>query len=315
VVSVSAVAHLPLSGGRAGRSIAAEGQPDPGPDKQPGSNYSVACPGLLRTLGIPLLAGRDFTFADTVGAPDVALVNEAFAKSFWRGDTAVGKRFKIGLFGSDGPWITVVGVFRNLKYTGLDDDEEEWLFRPYSQAGWPFMSIVTKTAAAPEGFVTPVKRALSIVEPAQPVTDVTTMQQVLGSSVSSRRFPMLLLSSFAALALILAAVGIAGVVGYSVVQRTQEIGVRMALGAEPRDVVRLVVGHSLWWTLGGVVAGLIAAVSLLRFLGALVYGVEPADPYVLGTVSVLLVAVATAASYLPARRATRVDPVTALRCE
>jgi ABC-type antimicrobial peptide transport system permease subunit len=140
------------------------------------------------------------------------------------------------------------------------------------------------------------------------------MDDVVSSSVESRRFPMLLLTGFALLALVLAAVGIAGVVGYSVVQRTQEIGVRMALGAQPRDVLRLIVAHSLSWTLAGVGAGLIAALGMLRLLRAVLFGVSPTDPFVLGGVSLLLTAVALGASYLAARRATRVDPVTALRC-
>jgi ABC-type antimicrobial peptide transport system permease subunit len=198
---------------------------------------------------------------------------------------------------------------------GLDRDPRPWFIRPYNQAGWPGVSIVTKTAAAPASFIEPVKRAIAIIEPNQPVSDIQTMGQIVGDSVSSRRFPMLLLSGFAIVALLLAAVGIAGVVAYSVVQRTQEIGVRMALGADARHVLQLVVGHSLWWTLAGVVGGLAAAVGLLRMLEGLVFGVTPTDPLVLGVVSLLLVTVALAASYIPARRAANVNPVTALRCE
>jgi putative ABC transport system permease protein len=177
------------------------------------------------------------------------------------------------------------------------------------------MSVVAKTASAPAAFVTPIKRALAAIEPNQPVSSVRTMEEVVGRSVAARRFPMLLLSGFALLALVLAAVGIAGVVGYSVVQRTQEIGVRVALGAQAGDVLRLVIGHSLSWTLAGVVAGVAASLGLLRFLRTLLFGVTPADPIVLGGVSLLLVAVALGATYVPARRAMRVDPVSALRRE
>jgi putative ABC transport system permease protein len=315
VVSVSGIAHLPLGGGSAGRGIGIEGRPDPGPEQRPGANYTVACPNILRTLGIPLIAGREFTFQDSVGAPGVVLINQDMAKRFWPGENVVGKRFKIGSVDSDAPWLTVVGVFGNVHHGGLDDEMRSWFFRPYSQAGWPYLSIVTKTAAAPAAFVRPIKKALATIEPGQPVSGVKTMEEVVGASVSSRRFPMLLLSSFAMLALVLAGVGIAGVVAYSVVQRTQEIGVRMALGAESGDVLRLVIGHSLWWTLAGVVAGVVASFGLLRLLGTLVYGVAPTDPIVLGVVSLLLVGVALLASYVPALRATRVDPVTALRCE
>jgi ABC-type antimicrobial peptide transport system permease subunit len=175
------------------------------------------------------------------------------------------------------------------------------------------MSIVVKTAAAPEPLAKAITRAVARVEPNQPVSGVRTMEMVVGRSVTSRRFPMYLLSGFAALALILAAVGIAGVVGYSVVQRTPEIGVRVALGARRADVLRLILGHSLAWAIGGVVVGIAGAIWLLRLLGTMLYGVTPYDPLVLGSVSIVLVVVVLGASYLPARRAMRVDAVTALR--
>jgi putative ABC transport system permease protein len=315
VVSVSAIAHLPLSGGGAGRGLVIEGRPDPGPKKQPGAGYSVACPSILRTMGIPLIAGREFTRRDAIEAPGVALVNESMAKRFWPGEDAVGKRFAIGQFGSGAPWLSVIGVFRDVRHGGLDNEPGPSFLRPYSQAAWPSMSIVTKTASAPGAFVTPVKSALAAIEPSQPVSSVRTMEDVVGTSVASRRFPMFLLSGFALLALVLAAVGIAGVVGYSVVQRTREIGVRMALGAQASDVLRLILGHSVSWTLVGVVVGVVASFGLLQFLRSLLFGVTPTDPIVLGAVSLLLVGVALGASYVPARRAMRVDPVLALRCD
>jgi putative ABC transport system permease protein len=315
VVSVSGIGHLPIGGGAAGRSVGIEGQPDPGEARRPGAGYTVACPNILRTLGIKLLAGREFTQQDAVGAPGVALINQTMAREFWPKAEAVGRRFKIGGVNSDNPWLTVVGVYDDVRQRGLDRDTRPWFIRPYNQAGWPWMSIVTKTAAAPASFTSPVKKAIAIIEPNQPVSDIRTMDQVVGASVSSRRFPMLLLSGFASLALLLAAIGIAGVVAYSVVQRTQEIGVRMALGAETHHVLRLVVGQTLWWILVGVVGGVVASFGLLRKLQEIVYGVTPTDPFVLGAVSLLLVAVALGASYIPARRAARVNPVTALRCE
>ncbi len=313
VISASAIAHLPLSGANAGRGITIEARPDPGPENQSGAGYSVACPNVLRTLGMTLRGGREFTTRDTVEAPPVAIINEAMARRDWPGEDAIGKRFKIGLFGSDAPWMTVVGVFKDVRQFGLDTEPRPWFLRPYQQAGWPFMSILVKTASTPASFVAAVKRALAIVEPNQPVSGVRTMEDVLGTSVSSRRFPMLLLTLFGLLALVLAAVGIAGVVGYSVVRRTQEIGLRMALGAQRSDVLRLVLGQSLVWTIVGIVVGLAAAFGLLRFLDTLLYGIKPADPMVLASASVLLVAVALAASYLPARRAMGIDAVRALR--
>ena len=315
VLSTSAVAHLPLSGAGAGRTFSVEGRPNPGPDNQPGAAYSVACPNVLETLGIPLLAGREFTHRDAVGAPGVVLVNERLAKREWPDEDPIGQRFKLGAVDADTPWLTVVGVFSDIRHYGPASDPPPLFYRPYPQAGWPVMSIVTKTAAAPGAFVAPVKKALAGIEPDQPVSDVRTMEEVLGASVSGRRFPAMLLSGFALLALLLAAVGIAGVVGYSVVQRTKEIGVRMALGAGPADVQRLMVQHNMRWTLIGVGAGLIASVALLGVMRATIDDVEPANPIVLGAVSLLLIGVALAASYLPARRAARVDPIAALRQE
>jgi putative ABC transport system permease protein len=271
------------------------------------------CPGILETLGIPLVAGREFTAADRLGAPGVALVNESFAKEFWPGEDAVGKRFKIGAPDSDAPWLTVVGISKDVRHYGLESELRPWFWRPYQQSGWPFITIVAKTASSPLAFERAIRKALAAVEPEQPVSTVRTMDVVIGASVSGRRFPMMLLSGFALLALALSAVGIAGVVGYSVVQRTQEIGVRMALGAQPNDVLQLVIGHSMGWTLGGMAAGFAVWFALLRFLDKLVYGVKATDPLVLGTVTLLLLVVALAASYLPARRAMRVNPVDALR--
>jgi putative ABC transport system permease protein len=313
VISVSLVAHPPLAGGGAGRRFTIEGRPAPAPDQEPGAGYSVACPNVMRTLGVPLASGREFTMADTLGAPPVALINESMARRFWPGEDAVGKRFKIGGFASSNPWLTVVGVSRDVRHFGLDEDLRPSFLRPYAQAGWPFATVVVKTATEPLPLAPRVKEALARVEPGRPVARVTTMEATVASSVSGRRFPMLLLITFAALALALSAVGIAGVVGYSVAQRTQEIGVRMALGAQAPDVLRMMIGQSLAWTAGGLVVGLLASALVLRFLASLLYGVRPLDPLVVGGAALLLAAVAAAASYLPARRAARVDPVVVLR--
>jgi putative ABC transport system permease protein len=313
VVSIGAVAHLPLSGAGAGRAMAIEGRPEPKEEDRPSAAYSVTCPGLLKTLGITLVAGRDFTHRDTLDAPGVAIVSEALAKRYWPKERALGKRFKIGRLADDTPWLTVVGVHKDIRQFGLDQDPGPAFYRPYQQAGWPVVTIVVKTASAPEAFAASVKRAIAEVEPGQPVSAVRTMEGVVGGSVSSRRVPMQLLTGFAVLALVLAAVGIAGVVGYSVVQRTPEIGVRMALGAQRRDVLRLILGHSLAWALAGVAVGLVGAIGLLHLLGALLYGVTPTDPIVLGSVSLVLIAVVVGASYLPARRAATIDAVGAIR--
>ncbi len=175
------------------------------------------------------------------------------------------------------------------------------------------MTVVVRTASAPAAFINPVKKAIADIEPAQPVSSVKTMEEVVSDSLGSRRFPMLLLLAFAGLALALAAVGITGVVSYSVAQRTHEIGIRMALGAQTMDVLKLVVTRSMLWALVGVALGLAGSIGLTRLLGKLLYGVRPTDPLVLSTVSLTLAGVALIASYLPARRATKVDPMVALR--
>ena len=312
VLSVSAASTLPMYGG-AGRGFAIEGRPDPGDENMPGGGYTVACPNFLRTLAIPLLKGREFSDRDTLNSAGVILINEAMAREYWPKEDAVGKRIKIGGFRSDAPWLTVVGVFRDVHHRGLDRKVVPEFVRPYTQAAWPYMNIVARTASDPGAFTAPLKQALRDVEPERAAAQVETMEGILQSSVGSRRFPMLILSCLAALALTLAAIGIAGVVSYSVVQRTNEIGLRMALGARAMDVLRLVLTRSMIWTLGGVLAGVAGSLAVTRLLTNLLYSIKPADPVVLGAVALLLAAVALLAGYLPARRATKVDPAIALR--
>ena len=312
VVSVGAVAHLPFRG-NAGRSFQIEGRPPADPGRLPGASYSVACPNYFRTMGIPILKGREFTRQDTVSAPGAIVINETMAHAFWPKEDPVGRAIRLG--GSDGPRLTVVGVVGDVHFQGLDAAARRQFFRPYTQAGWPMMTTVVRTVNAPATFVAPVKKALASVLPDLPVSGVETMEDVVHDSTGSRRFPMLLLSVFSVLALVLAAVGIVGVVGHSVAQRTHEIGIRMALGAETMDVLRLMVNSSMVWVLVGLAAGVAGSAGLTRLLAGLLYDVRPLDPVVLGGVSLLLAAVALLASYLPARRAARIDPIAALRCE
>jgi putative ABC transport system permease protein len=206
-------------------------------------------------------------------------------------------------------------VFRDFRHFGLDSDPERMFMRPFPQAGWPFVSIVAKTAADPAAFAAPVKKALAVIEPAQPVIGIRTMDDVKSESLASRRNPTLLLTAFAVLALTLAAVGIAGVVGYTVVQRSPEIGVRMALGAQPTDVLRLIVLQSLTWVGVGLAVGVAAALAASRLVASLLYEVQPTDPIVLALSTAALATVALIASLVPARRAVRIDPLQALRCE
>jgi putative ABC transport system permease protein len=313
VVSVGAVAHMPFAGGGAGRGFQIEGQPAAKPGDMPGAGYSVACPNYFRTMGIPILKGREFTHQDSLGAPGVIVINETMARKFWPKEDSVGRAIRLG--GSDGPRLTVVGVVGDVHYLGLDEPMHPQFFRPYTQGGWPIMNVVVRTTSAPATYTPLVKKALAEFLPDRPTSGVETMEDIVHDSTGSRRFPMLLLSTFAVLALMLAAVGIVGVVSYSVAQRTHEIGIRMALGARAFDVLNMVVSGSMGWVLAGIAIGIAGSLGLTRLLRDLLYGVRPADPVVLGAVSVLLTIVAGIASYLPARRAAKVDPMVALRCE
>jgi putative ABC transport system permease protein len=312
VVSASAVGHLPFEG-NAGRGFQIEGQPPADPEHMPNANYSVACPNYFRTMGVDLLKGREFTDQDIVSAPGVIVINETMARRYWPKQDPIGRRIRLG--GSDGPPLAVVGVVGDVHHWGLDEGVRPQFFRPYTQAAWPVMNVVLRTINAPATFTAPVKKALADILPDRPVSNVETMEEIVRDSTGSRRFPMFLLSTFALLALALAAVGIVGVVSYSVAQRTHEIGIRMALGARTADVLSLIVKGSMAWVMGGIALGLAGSIGLTRLLGNLLYGVRPADPLVLGTVSLVLACVALLASYIPARRATQVDPMIALRYE
>jgi predicted permease len=309
VTAVGAVGHLPMEGD-AGRSFAVEGQPDPGRGHRPGASYSVACPNYFKALGVPVLAGREFTHQDTVAAPAVAIVNQTMAQKYWPKESPVGRRIL-----EDDSWLTVVGVVADVRNWGLDSGNQPQFFRPYTQAAWPVMSVVVRTVAAPMSYMPAIKKALSEVEPDRPVSDIETMQNVVQDSLGSRRFPTLLLSAFALLGLVLAAVGIVGVVSYSVAQRTHEVGIRMALGARAVDVLKLMVSGTMTWVAVGVGVGVAGSLGLTRLLGTLLYDVKPSSPIVLASVSFLLTCVGLVASYLPARRAAKVDPMVALRYE
>jgi putative ABC transport system permease protein len=312
VTSVGAVGHLPFEG-NAGRGFQIEGRPPADPQNMPGGSYSVACPNYFRSMGIPILKGREFTNQDTLDSPGVVVINEAMARQFWPKENPVGKAIRFG--GSDGPRLTIVGIAGDVHYQGLDTPVTGQLMRPYTQAGWPIMNIVVRTNYAPATFTVSIKKAIKAFLPDRPVSGVETMADIVRNSTSSRRIPMLLLSAFSGVAVLLAAVGIMGVVSYSVTQRTQEIGIRMALGARGASVFGLVLRGSMKWVLIGLALGIAGSVGLARLLGTLLYGVRPTDPIVLGAVSALLVGVALFASFLPARRAANLDPIRSLRHE
>jgi putative ABC transport system permease protein len=314
VERASAVSRLPLQGG-AGRGIEIEGQSFTNPDDQPGAGYLIACPGAFASLGVPMIEGREFTNADSNGAPAVAIINESMAKKWWPKESPIGRRIRIGRAKLNEPWMTIVGVSHDVRQGGLASPVEPVFYRAFPQAGWPQMSIVAKTAMGPMAIAEQAKRAIATALPETPVSDVITLDTVLHNSVSDRSIPMMVLSSFAALALLLAAVGIGGVVSYGVAQRTQEIGIRMTFGASARDVLKMIVGGSMKWALAGVVVGLAGALGATRLLTGLLFNVKAWDPWVMAAVAGLLAGVAFVASWWPARRATRVDPMVALRYE
>jgi putative ABC transport system permease protein len=262
-------------------------------------------------MRIPILKGREFTHQDTLGAPGAIVINETMAREFWPKEDPIGKTIRL----TRGPRLIVVGVVGDVHHQGLDAPMRSQFMRPYTQAGWPIMNIIVRTKNAPATFTAPIKKAVRAFLPDRPVSGVETMANIVRNSTGSRRVPMLLLSAFSVVALLLAAVGIMGVVSYSVTQRTQEIGIRMALGARATDVFGLVLRGSMKWVLAGLAFGIAGSLGITRLLGGLLYGVRPTDPAVLGIVSALLAGVALLASYVPARRAANLDPIRTLRHE
>jgi len=310
VLEVSAAAHLPMRGA-AGRSFLVEGKSPAEPGHWPGGNYTVTCPGYFHTVGIPVVRGREFNQQDTLHSPGVVVITEKMARDFWPGEDPLGRAI---LFEGK-TRLTIVGIVRDVHIAGLDSPVRRELFRPYTQAGWPVMQIVVRTISNPYLFTEPIKRALADFAPDRPVSAIDTMEGLVQSSTGSRRLPMLLLSGFSVIAVVLAAVGIVGVVGHSVTQRTQEIGIRMALGAGNLDVLRGMLSGSMTWVLVGLIAGVAGSAGLTRVLSGMLYEVRPLDPPVLAYVSLILALVALLATYIPSRRAARIDPIAALRCE
>jgi putative ABC transport system permease protein len=276
------------------------------------ANYRIVTRDYLRTIGVPLREGRYLDAHDTADAPPVTLVNEAMKRKFWPNDTAIGKRFR---FGDSHPWVTIVGVVGDIHQSGLEKPPSAEMYLPAAQDPTPLSGLVIRTMADPKGLAQAVRREIRAVDKDMPITDVATMEQVLDREVLQRRVQMLLLSIFAAVALLLASLGIYGVLAYLVSQRTQEIGIRMALGASPRDVLLAVAGQGMGLSVAGVALGVAAALALTRVVSRLLFGIAASDPATFLAVSLLLLVVALAACYVPARRAMRIDPIVALREE
>ena len=287
-----------------------EGQPIVPFGQRPILNIQTISPDYARVLRVPLLRGREFTDHDNADAPGVAIVNEAVVRRYWPNDNPIGKHI---LLGQRPQPVEVVGVFSDLKNVTLGDDASPEIILPFPQLPWPLLNLSVRTAGDQRNLISAIRRQVSEVDKDQPLTDVRTMDEVIGSASAQPRLTMLLLGVFSATALILAIVGIYGVIAYSVAQRTQELGIRMALGADPGDVLKLVVGHGLGLTLTGIAIGLAGAFALTRLMSSLLYQTSATDPIAFAVSALLFTAVALLASYLPARRATRIDPTDALR--
>ena len=314
VESVAAVNYLPLGGSNSSDIFLIEGLPEPPPGQEFIGRYRVCTPDYFQTMGIPILKGRAFTEQDKVDAPRVVIVNETLAQRYWPNQDPINKRMRFTGPLEKNPWIQVVGVVKDVKHAlSLPMSSDYYL--PQNQDTWSSMVLVAKTKTEPMSMAAPIRQQVWAIDKDEPVFDVRTMQQVRALSVALYSFSSVTLTIFAAVALILSAVGIYGVMAYVVTQRTHEIGIRMALGARSRDVLRLVVRHGMTLALIGVGVGLGGAWALTRFMSSLLVGVSPTDAVTLSAVSLCLISIALIACYLPARRATKVDPLVALRYE
>jgi putative ABC transport system permease protein len=320
---------VPLGSGASARFMVAD-RPRPAAGEEPRGLIRAISPEYFRTLGIRLVAGRDFTVRDVDGAPRVALINEHLARRFFAGENPVGKELVL-LRGASSSWVKagaarIVGVMSNIKDVGMNEVDFNDIYFPFAQTPAPSIELIVNTGVPAEGVVDSVRRTVFAVDPNLPVTGITTMAKRAEDALRGNRFHLLLIGAFAALAIVLAAVGIFGALAYAIEQRTQEFGVRLALGAGRISILALALGQSARLGFAGTALGLGLSLALARLLGdalylvqgkhdGLIYGVSTTDPLTLTCACAGLIGVAALAGLIPARRATRVDPIVALRCE
>ncbi len=316
VAAAAAVYPLPLSGEGFVLQFEVEGRPRPAPTEVPRADIMVITPGYLRAMTIPLLAGRALTAQDRIGSQPVILINRTMAGRIWPGESPLGKRVTFGDPGdAKATWLTVVGVVGNVRASELGKEAVSQIYLPAYQRPSPESVLVLRTTGAPERLVAPVRQVVQGLDRDLPLDRVQTLDAVVAESLAADRVKTLLIGMFGGLALVLAAVGIYGLVSYSVAQRTHEIGIRVALGAGRGAVQRMVIGQGMGLVLLGLAAGLAGSVAVGRLIASQLYEVSATDPWTYAGVPLLLAAVALAANWVPARRATRVDPLEALRVE
>jgi len=333
VESSAAASGLPLGNNGWQTSFIVDGKPIPPRGQTPLMEACLVTPDYFRTMNIPLqrgryfddhdnrawLAGRDLSKLNEgekgIAGVNVIVIDEEFARRYWPGEEAVGKRIRLGI-DDDAPTLTVVGVVGRVKMEGLSQDSKRVQgYFAFAQMPFSGMTVITKASTDPNQLIAAMRQQVRAVDPDQPIYNIRTMNEIRSDSVAPERLNLTLLSIFAGIALVLAIVGIYGVMSYTVTQRTHEIGIRMAIGAQPRDVFKMVIGQGMILALVGVAVGLFGAFALTRLMATMLFGVEPTDPATFASIAVLLTGVAFVACYIPGRRATKVDPVVSLRYE
>jgi putative ABC transport system permease protein len=317
VRSSGATSFVPVSGQGSALHFNIQGRPPKSPHEYTTTNYRAVSAGYLPALQVPLMQGRWFTNADREGAPNVVIINQSMARTYFPNQSPLGQHIELGPVPNEFPWMEIVGVVGDVKQALASDPPTE-MYVPFRQADNKVLpvlalTLVMRTSADPLTLSSAVRGTIRQIDPNQPVIRIRSMEQNMADSIAQPRFRTVLLAIFAGVALVLAAVGIFGVMAYSVTQRTRELGVRVALGASSNQILKQILGDGLRLTMIGLVLGLAATMALTRYFGSLLFGVHAYDPMTLTIMAAALVLVSLLACYIPARRATRVDPIVVLR--